>query len=792
MSLNKVYDPCFYLLSDFSEKVLSSQEIVLLYIVEGSLMMVINDKTYTLRKDDVLIINLYDNYSCRSLQNTLVCKCTFPLQLLARVLKVDDIMFNCNSIIQKYEYMNELKKILKELLYDYHHNDKKMTINQIGLLYFLLDSMVRYFIISSEDSGEGGDRTIKIKKFIHLHFREQISLTDLAKTVYLSTAYLSKYIKNIFGKSFLEYLNDIRIQHIVNEMINSNDSIGKIALDNGFSNMAMFNQVFRRVYGKTPTVYRAENVRKITPDQDSKIAGSLEKYFEGGLPSGKVSIEDGKQNIVVTVDAGHYEPYRKFWNKAINISSAADLIRSDIQEHILMLKNTINFQYVRFWDVFSKDMFIDTSSPDGRYNFQRIDYILDFIVNNGMRPIIDFGEKPKIIKANAEKIIAMTEHLPIYESDDDARRIFDALLAHILNRYAIKEVENWIFEVWYDDRTYRQTGIKKQRYSESYRFISDIIKKYSPNSLVGGGGFDIDFKFYESVAVIKELVDTGCHLDFISLTITQDDLCLEQGYIAAKIRSYSYFQDRIIIFKKILAGLNIYAARLWVTEWNSSLSDRNFLNDSIWKAGYIIRTFSSIIGEIDLLSYGMGTDICAEYFDTSTILMGGRGLISKDGIMKPAFHAFSFLDRLYDYIIDRGQNFIITTNEKDEFCVLLYHIQPFSYQFLKKTIDCIKPQELHSIFRDQEDLYIEIDIDNVRHKTYRVKNYGLNHLSGSVLDEWVRLDCSENMDIDEIAYLKDICRPHLKSETMSAKGNRLSLDIRLEPNEVMLLHIVPL
>ena len=59
----------------------------------------------------------------------------------------------------------------------------------------------------------------EIQNYVQANYQKQMSWNDLAKKLYLSNAYLSKYIKKRFGLSFLEYVNNIRLFHAVDEML---------------------------------------------------------------------------------------------------------------------------------------------------------------------------------------------------------------------------------------------------------------------------------------------------------------------------------------------------------------------------------------------------------------------------------------------------------------------------------------------------------------------------------------------------------------------------------------------
>ena len=62
-------------------------------------------------------------------------------------------------------------------------------------------------------------RIQQIQNYIQANYQSQISLNDLADRLYLSNAYLSKYVKKHLGMTFMEYLNNVRLFHAVDELL---------------------------------------------------------------------------------------------------------------------------------------------------------------------------------------------------------------------------------------------------------------------------------------------------------------------------------------------------------------------------------------------------------------------------------------------------------------------------------------------------------------------------------------------------------------------------------------------
>jgi|GEM_PF-1084650 len=92
---------------------------------------------------------------------------------------------------------------------------------------------------------------------------EGLMLKDVAKNAYISTSYLSVIIKKETGKTFIEYLTDIRMAQARKLLLDTNLKSYEIAEVCGFSNPTYFSTVFKGVYGVSPSVFRKENEKKV-------------------------------------------------------------------------------------------------------------------------------------------------------------------------------------------------------------------------------------------------------------------------------------------------------------------------------------------------------------------------------------------------------------------------------------------------------------------------------------------------------------------------------------------------
>lgn len=93
-------------------------------------------------------------------------------------------------------------------------------------------------------------------RLVREHFREKLSLGDVAKEVELSRERLSRLFHESLGITFSDYLCQVRLGHARKLLYSSGESVTEIAYASGFQSLSQFNRSFRSVEGLSPTQYR--------------------------------------------------------------------------------------------------------------------------------------------------------------------------------------------------------------------------------------------------------------------------------------------------------------------------------------------------------------------------------------------------------------------------------------------------------------------------------------------------------------------------------------------------------
>ena len=95
--------------------------------------------------------------------------------------------------------------------------------------------------------------------YIAAHSREEISLTSVAKALYISPYTLSRMFSSTFHTNFNRYVNHSRLEYSRMLLEETEQSVTEICLDAGFGSQRTFNRAFQTEFHMTPAQYRKQH-----------------------------------------------------------------------------------------------------------------------------------------------------------------------------------------------------------------------------------------------------------------------------------------------------------------------------------------------------------------------------------------------------------------------------------------------------------------------------------------------------------------------------------------------------
>lgn len=784
-------------IKDYNEERHFHPELEVLYIVTGEADVTIEDMRYQMEKHDVIAVNPGLPHTVKSSEGSVVCSVTYSSRMLAETLGSEYGFFECNSVCGNSPYYGEVGNIMEEIICEFLRHSRKTQCRMTSLLYQLLDCLTEQFMQAQTFISVEGDEDARYRKvlgYVNRNFQTSISLSDLAAQMYLSSSALSRFFKKKSGMYFVDYVNHVRVRYASQELIYSEKNITKIAVDSGFSNLSVFNRAFRDITGLTPTDYRKQKqeLYRRKGEETERIA---EQTLLGLRDSGRDTEEENRKHtglIEAAVDVSQGKEYRKNWNRAINVGAISALLIANIQFHVLYLQENLKFRYIRIWNIFSKKLMITDGEHTGSYNYDQMDTALDFLVSHHLIPWFDMGVRPDTA--------VKTEGVHVYFDSEciefKSREAWEAMCAdfvrHIVSRYGAEEVSKWIFEMSCDvthidrSRCYRDEHYHQYN---AYRYLFRTLKDRIPDIRVGVSMAAPDILEYLE-EVLKRSKEENCVPDFTSVVLFPYVSYRKKEKITYRRDTYRNSElNQISMIRSLLQKLDIDCG-LYISEWNNTVSNRNYLNDSCFRAAYLVHKIRDIWDSVDMTAVWMATDWVSNYFDTPGIANGGSGLLTKNTICKPAYYALSFLNRMGDILVGKGPGYIVTRTRRGSYYVLLYNYKWYSSNYFMEQEDFGDPEKISGLFENNDPLEIRICLENIREDAeYIIKSRSVSPKKGSLLGEWKNFGYSNDLTENDVKYIRQGCYPRMLMNREYAEKGRLRIQTVLNPHEVTLIHI---
>ena len=96
----------------------------------------------------------------------------------------------------------------------------------------------------------------EICNYLCININDDITIDDLADIFHYNKFYLIKKFKEYTGFTINEYINECRVYNSTNPLMYTDDTILKIALNNGFKSQEYYSEKFKDIIGSAPLKFR--------------------------------------------------------------------------------------------------------------------------------------------------------------------------------------------------------------------------------------------------------------------------------------------------------------------------------------------------------------------------------------------------------------------------------------------------------------------------------------------------------------------------------------------------------
>jgi AraC-like DNA-binding protein len=156
----------------------------------------------------------------------------------------------------------QLKDDLKDILYKMVQAEGiPKTILLLELFHKILNAEDYTFLSSSGYTNtyiaKDNEKIDRIFRHVFDNFAKEINLDDVSKIANMTKHAFCRYFKTRTQRTFIQFVNEVRVSQACKLIGEDNSQIGNIAYDCGFNSLSNFNKIFKSIKGSTPTEYKS-------------------------------------------------------------------------------------------------------------------------------------------------------------------------------------------------------------------------------------------------------------------------------------------------------------------------------------------------------------------------------------------------------------------------------------------------------------------------------------------------------------------------------------------------------
>lgn len=480
----------------------------------------------------------------------------------------------------------------------------------------------------------------------------------------------------------------------------------------------------------------------------------------------------------------------RMFNLSVGAGRANEGLRADWQQQLAEIRRDAGFRYLRMHGLLSDDMGVYRIDAQGKeqYNFQYIDALFDYLLSIGIRPFVELGFMPSAMASGTKTIFWWRGNVTPPRDYDAWGRLVKALLEHWTARYGRDEVAQWYFEVWNEPNLDGFWAGTQDEYFRLYAHAARAVKSVDAAYRVGGPAT-------AGAAWIPEMIGYAATnrvpLDFVST----HSYGVNQGYLDEfGTHGTVLSKDEMAVAGDVLKNRREIAAStmptldLHYTEWSSSYTPADPTHDSYHQAAYILRKLKQSSGAVQSMSYWVFTDIFEEPGPRFEAFHGGFGLMNTQGIKKPAYFAYQFLNQLGPTELKNADaDSLATVDAKGNAQVLLWDYTATLPDGVNNQQFFIK--DLPPKAKGQA----AVTLQGMKPGAYTMTVSQVGYRQNDAFTAYIGMGSPKQLTRAQVAKLKDEAsgKPTKRQTVTVGADGRLATTLPLRENDVYLLQFQP-
>ena len=482
------------------------------------------------------------------------------------------------------------------------------------------------------------------------------------------------------------------------------------------------------------------------------------------------------------------KPVDRFFDLSVGADFPGTTIRDANQAQLKIAAEELGFRYIRFHDIFHDDLgTVKMVDKKLVYDWTKIDYLYDSMLKTGIRPFVELGFTPSAMKTSDQTLFywkGNTSH-PRF---DLWKQLIDAFARHLIERYGIAEVRSWYFEVWNEPNLdgFWQYG-DQEAYFALYGLTARTLKAVDPQLRVGGPSTAGAAWVPELLAFAKA---THTPVDFI----TTHTYGVDYGYLDEEGKmdlQLSRNPNSIIADVKKVRGeieaSHLPGLPLFFSEWSTSYNPHDLSHDSYVAAPYIVNKLRGTQGLAQGMSYWTYSDLFEEPGPPGSAFHGGFGLMTKDGLRKPSWFAYKYLNALKGKEIPAKDSQVWAAYDGKSVAAVVWDFQ-------------LPDQKGHSngnffskLVPNKKSDAVKIKLTGLAPGSYALKVYRTGYKANDAYSSYIEMGRPADLSPTQLQQLQSLTQDLPETERSIAVGDNgtAQITVPMRSNDVGLVTLVP-
>jgi xylan 1,4-beta-xylosidase len=522
--------------------------------------------------------------------------------------------------------------------------------------------------------------------------------------------------------------------------------------------------------------------------QNSRLSGFLKAFpvltaIALAFPASS-QLQNAAPRVIVANVQDTSGPVNRFFDLSIGSDYSGTLIGGDSQSQLQMVTDELGFRYIRFHAIFH-DALGTVQVENGKivYNWSKIDQLYDNLLARHIKPFVELGFTPEALATSKNSIFYY--HANTSHPDPKAwRNLINAFGRHLEKRYGKAEVRSWYFEVWNEPNLSGfWEGGDQQAYFKLYDATARSLKSVDSDLRVGGPAT-------AGAAWIPAFLDYVKKNDVPIDFVTTHTYGVKGGFVDPDGKSDLLLDpspDAIVgdvrrVHEQIAAS-PFPDLPLYITEWSTSYTPADPVHDSYISAAYILSKLKATEGLAQGMSYWTYSDLFEESGPPPSAFYGGFGLVTRDGIRKPAFFAYRYLHALKGQSIASTDSQSMLSADGQNFTAVLWDFEtPLQKQGDREFDTRLLP--------DRPAAPVELKVTHlVMGATYRLEVHRTGYDANDAYSEYLRMGAPKDLAQPQIAYLSYLTRdqPEQDQVVRASHDETITIKVPMRTNDVLLL-----